>query len=169
MNNLEKLSEEGIALLCGAIVQQAYFDYIDFGFDFYKKGGRVSADCARNFIDALEFLQDKNALAIFTEIEGGVLLSKARATLKEKLEKAGADTTVERIEFQVYSCPMIMIDKERQKIKDLKEEIEESEKVIKNIKEEEIKPLQKEIKSWKDQQKQCRERIAKYQEANKRR
>ena len=71
MNNLEKLSDEGIALLCGPIVQKAYFDYIDFGFDFYKKAGRVSVDSARNFIDALEFFQDKNALSIFTEIEGG--------------------------------------------------------------------------------------------------
>lgn len=102
-------------------------------------------------------------------MRGGVLLSKARAELKKKLEQAGAETTVERIEFQVYSCPAIMIDKERQKIKDLKEEIEESMRVIKNIKEEEIKPLQKEIVSWKEQQKQCRERIAKYQRANKRR
>lgn len=71
MNNLEKFSDEGIVLLCGAIVQQAYFDYIDFGFDFYKKAGRVSIDSARNFVGALEFFQNKKALSLFTEIEGG--------------------------------------------------------------------------------------------------
>lgn len=169
MNNLKNiLVDENISLLCGAIVAQALEDYICFGFDFCQNKGRVSADSAKNFIDALEFFQGED-FSLFTDIEGGVLLAKARAELKKKIKQAGIKTTVEQIEFQAYSCPAIMIDKERQKIKNLTEEIKESERVIRNIREEEIIPLQKEIAGWKNQQKQCHERIAKYQKANKRR
>ena len=70
--------QEAYSNLANAIIEKAIEDYVEFAFKFSTQPTKTTYEDMLKFYDAKNFLENEDALANLTNIEGGGAISKSQ-------------------------------------------------------------------------------------------